>query len=72
MFFRSSPLASPYKAYLMASKIVVFPEPVGPVIRKIPLELKSSKSIEVLFAYELNDSKLSFSGRISCPPRLNC
>ena len=55
----------------MASKIVVFPEPVGPVIRKIPLELKSSKSIEVLFAYELNDSKLSFSGRISCPPRLN-
>ncbi len=35
----------------ITSKIVVFPEPVGPVIRKDSLELKSSKSIEVLFVY---------------------
>ena len=32
---RASPLGSPYKAYTIASKMDVFPAPVGPEMRNI-------------------------------------
>ena len=34
---RLPPLDSPYNAYVIASNIVVFPAPVSPVIKNIPL-----------------------------------
>ncbi len=44
---RFRPLASPYSAKVMASKMVVFPAPVSPVIRYSPRSPSFSKSTTV-------------------------
>ena len=57
------PLVSPYSAYVIASKIIVFPDPVFPVIRNRPPPILV-KSTVVGAAYGPKASILSLSGFI--------
>ena len=54
---------------MIASKIVVLPEPVSPVIRKSP-SLPLSNSIVTLSAYEPNADIVSLIGLILIPSSL--
>ena len=58
------PGSSPYSAQTMASKIVVLPEPVGPVIRKRPFLPSASKSMVCSPGYEPKAFRVSNIGRI--------
>ena len=49
--FREEPLVSPKSAKQIASKIVVFPAPVVPVMRKSPLPSNAEKSTVSTSAY---------------------
>src|SRR5690606_12231347 len=58
----------PYSARHNASNIVDFPEPVGPVIAKIPAE-QSGSSVKLISVFPPRDGK--FSMRIDCIFMLN-
>ena len=65
---RFSPLARPYSAYTMPSKIVVFPAPVSPVIRYSPSVPRESRSSTVVPAYGPKADIVSWIGLIFRPP----
>ena len=62
---RTSPLASPYSANVIASKIVVFPAPVSPVIRNNPCDPSRSKSMVCSPAYGPNALIVRLTGFIN-------
>jgi len=61
------PLTSPNNAKDIESNIVVFPAPVSPVIKNIPLSPSISKSISIQFLYGPNALIFIFNGFINSP-----
>src|SRR5690606_18153386 len=68
--FRSEPLAEPYKAKQIPSKIVVFPAPVEPEITNRRLSCNFVKSIVSSFLYGPKARIVSLIGFIGSPPPL--